>query len=100
MRHMTTVIAAPLMSREDYRSAVDTALQACAAYYADGTSPLDDATYDLLAGRIRDYKLEHSEDVREDSPRARWAVVPPRRAMSPTPFPCCPSTMCSAPRNW
>lgn len=71
MRHMTTVIAAPLMSREDYRSAVDTALQACAAYYADGTSPLDDAAYDLLAGRIRDYELDHPEDVREDSPTGK-----------------------------
>ncbi|MET9877602.1 NAD-dependent DNA ligase LigA [Actinacidiphila glaucinigra] len=68
---MTTMIADPLVSREDYRSAVDTALQACAAYYGDGTSPIDDAAYDLLAARIRDYEAGHPEDVREDSPTGK-----------------------------
>ncbi|MFD3453876.1 NAD-dependent DNA ligase LigA [Streptomyces sp. NPDC058691] len=68
---MTTVIAVPPASRDEYHSAVDTALQACAAYYGDGTSPLDDAAYDLLAGWIRDYEREHPGHVREDSPTGK-----------------------------
>lgn len=68
---MTTVIAAPPASRDDYHSAVDTALLACAAYYRDGTSPLDDAGYDLLAGSIRVYEQEHPDHVRADSPTGK-----------------------------
>ncbi|MDX3070776.1 NAD-dependent DNA ligase LigA [Streptomyces sp. NPDC088354] len=68
---MTTVIAAPPASRDDYDSAVDTALGACAAYYRDGTSPLDDAAYDLLAAGIRAYELEHPDHLRADSPTGK-----------------------------
>ncbi|MEU4091705.1 NAD-dependent DNA ligase LigA [Streptomyces sp. NPDC026673] len=68
---MTTVTADTPASREDYHSAVDTALAACAAYYGDGTSALDDASYDLLADRIRGYELAHPEDVRPDSPTGK-----------------------------
>jgi DNA ligase (NAD+) len=71
MRRMTTVTPAPLASREDYDSAVNEVLAACAAYYGEGTSPLDDAAYELLADRIRDYELEHPEEVREDSPTGK-----------------------------
>ncbi|MFJ4849591.1 NAD-dependent DNA ligase LigA [Streptomyces sp. NPDC088733] len=68
---MTTAILAPLADRAAYHSAVDEALAACAAYYADGTSPLDDAAYDALAGRIRVFELEHPGNVREDSPTGK-----------------------------
>ncbi|MEU6343314.1 NAD-dependent DNA ligase LigA [Streptomyces sp. NPDC046977] len=68
---MTTVMPAPFADRAAYHSAVEEALAACAAYYGDGTSPLDDAAYDVLAGRIRAYELEHPGDVREDSPTGK-----------------------------
>lgn len=63
---MSTVTA--LASRTDYDAAVVTALAACAAYYGDGDTTLDDATYDTLVRHLTDYESEHPDHVRADSP--------------------------------
>ncbi|MFG1811533.1 NAD-dependent DNA ligase LigA [Streptomyces sp. NPDC049040] len=65
---MTTVTPGTLADRESYELAVDAALAACAAYYGDGDTRLDDASYDRLVGRIADYERERPEQVRPDSP--------------------------------
>ncbi|WP_217226024.1 NAD-dependent DNA ligase LigA [Streptomyces anulatus] len=57
-----------LASRDDYDTAVDTALAACTAYYDDGGTALDDATYDALVRRLADYEREHPDHVRAESP--------------------------------
>ncbi|MEV7157214.1 NAD-dependent DNA ligase LigA [Streptomyces misionensis] len=63
---MTTATA--LTSRADYDTAVDTALAACAAYYGDGRTELDDATYDALVRQLADYEREHPGHIWPDSP--------------------------------
>jgi DNA ligase (NAD+) len=65
---MTTAPAALLANREDYNTAVDTALTACAAYYGDGDTDLDDASYDNLVRQLQDYEDQHPDHVRPDSP--------------------------------
>ncbi|MFE1190154.1 NAD-dependent DNA ligase LigA [[Kitasatospora] papulosa] len=62
-----------LASRADYDTAVDTALAACAAYYGDGDTTLDDATYDTLVRQLTDYEREHPDHVRADSPVGKVA---------------------------
>ncbi|MFJ3182388.1 NAD-dependent DNA ligase LigA [Streptomyces sp. NPDC086796] len=62
-----------LASRADYDTAVDTALAACAAYYDDGGTELDDTAYDALVGQLTDYEREHPDHVRADSPVGKVA---------------------------
>ncbi|MFB7597595.1 NAD-dependent DNA ligase LigA [Streptomyces sp. NPDC056160] len=68
---MTTATA--LTSRAEYDTAVDTALVACAAYYGDGRTELDDATYDALVRQLADYEREHPGHIRPDSPVGKVA---------------------------
>ncbi|WP_432156057.1 NAD-dependent DNA ligase LigA [Streptomyces sp. bgisy153] len=65
---MTTAPTALLISRDDYNTAVDTALAACAAYYGDGDTTLDDASYDALVHQLAAYEQEHPGHSRADSP--------------------------------
>jgi DNA ligase (NAD+) len=68
---MTTALAAPLADVAEYNSAVDTALSAAAAYYGDGDTTLDDASYDYLVVRIADFERAHPEHLRSDSPTGK-----------------------------
>ncbi|MET8964979.1 NAD-dependent DNA ligase LigA [Streptomyces sp. NPDC004074] len=66
---MTT--AAPALSLTDraaYDHAVEQALAASAAYYQDGNTTLDDASYDALARGIAAYEEAYPDHVRADSP--------------------------------
>ncbi len=65
---MTTATATSLAAIEDYNAAVDMALAACAAYYGDGDTALDDASYDALVRGVGEYERAHPEQVRADSP--------------------------------
>ncbi|MFE0147856.1 hypothetical protein ACFWY5_11955 [Nonomuraea sp. NPDC059007] len=56
-----------------YAEAVQLALDAAAAYYADGTSTLDDDSYDRLLRGIVAYEEEHPEEVLADSPTGKVA---------------------------
>ncbi|MFI6534817.1 NAD-dependent DNA ligase LigA [Nonomuraea sp. NPDC050547] len=56
-----------------YAEAVQLALDASAAYYADGTSTLDDDSYDRLLRGIVAYEEEHPEEVLADSPTGKVA---------------------------
>ncbi|WP_199486725.1 NAD-dependent DNA ligase LigA [Actinomadura logoneensis] len=73
---MFTVTAAPITEISDeaaYAAAVQTALDASAAYYGDGTSALDDDAYDRLVRGIAAYEEAHPELVRADSPTGKVA---------------------------
>ncbi|MFB8406797.1 NAD-dependent DNA ligase LigA [Streptomyces sp. NPDC055912] len=71
---MTTAApAVTLVDRAAYESAVETALAAAAAYYADGDTTLDDASYDRLAGQIAEYERQHPDHLRADSPTGKVA---------------------------
>ncbi|GAA3306029.1 hypothetical protein [Nonomuraea dietziae] len=57
---------APLTAIADesaYTEAVQLALDAAAAYYADGTSTLDDNAYDRLVRGIAAYEDAHPDQV-------------------------------------
>ncbi|MFF9912646.1 NAD-dependent DNA ligase LigA [Streptomyces sp. NPDC013457] len=56
-----------------YARAVEDAQQAAAAYYAGGTSPLDDDAYDRLARAIAVWEADHPDEVRSDSPTGKVA---------------------------
>ncbi|SNR94606.1 DNA ligase (NAD+) [Streptosporangium subroseum] len=56
-----------------YAEAVQLAVDAAAAYYADGTSPLDDDAYDRLARGIQAYEEAHPEAVLATSPTGKVA---------------------------
>ncbi|MFD9941317.1 NAD-dependent DNA ligase LigA [Nonomuraea sp. NPDC059023] len=56
-----------------YAEAVQLALDAAAAYYADGTSTLDDDSYDRLLRGIVAYEEEHPDEVLADSPTGKVA---------------------------
>ncbi|MCX4703957.1 hypothetical protein OG252_49600 [Streptomyces sp. NBC_01352] len=47
-----TTPAAQIVDSAAYAQAVETVVKAAAAYYADGTSPMDDDTYDRLVRGI------------------------------------------------
>ncbi|HEY1175708.1 MAG TPA: NAD-dependent DNA ligase LigA [Phytomonospora sp.] len=64
---MTTFTTA-ISSRADYEAAVDTALAASAAYYGEGDSALDDASFDALLRGLVEYERSHPSHVRSDSP--------------------------------
>ncbi|MEW2434249.1 NAD-dependent DNA ligase LigA [Streptomyces caniferus] len=69
---MTTLPAdkAPsvLSARAKYEDALQRMREASRAYYGDGDSPLDDATYDRLRLAVLAWEAEHPDDVAEDSP--------------------------------
>ncbi|MFJ3583199.1 NAD-dependent DNA ligase LigA [Streptomyces sp. NPDC090127] len=70
-----------------YAQAVEDAKRAAAAYYAGGTSPLDDDAYDHLARAIAAWEADHPQEVRDDTPTGKVAGgaatgdVPHTRAM-------------------
>ncbi|MEV4170501.1 NAD-dependent DNA ligase LigA [Nonomuraea sp. NPDC049709] len=56
-----------------YAEAVQLAVDSAAAYYADGTSTLDDDAYDRLVRGIQAYEEEHPESVLPASPTGKVA---------------------------
>ncbi|MFI7504035.1 NAD-dependent DNA ligase LigA [Streptomyces sp. NPDC049687] len=56
-----------------YAQAVEEAVRAAAAYYAGGTSALDDDAYDRLVRSIAEWEAEHPEQVLPDSPTGKVA---------------------------
>ncbi|GAA4090213.1 NAD-dependent DNA ligase LigA [Nonomuraea soli] len=56
-----------------YAEAVQLALDSAAAYYADGTSTLDDDAYDRLVRGIEAYEGEHPDQVLPQSPTGKVA---------------------------
>ncbi|MEU8621597.1 NAD-dependent DNA ligase LigA [Streptomyces sp. NPDC048623] len=71
MTTTTAATAVPLTDRSAYTRAVEQALAASAAYYGDGETALDDASYDALARGIAAYELAHPGHVRADSPTGK-----------------------------
>ncbi|MCC9311117.1 NAD-dependent DNA ligase LigA [Kitasatospora sp. RB6PN24] len=67
-----TDAAAPT-SRTAYADAVTTAVQAAAAYYADGSSPLGDDEYDALVRAIEAYESANPDQLLPDSPTGKVA---------------------------
>lgn len=65
--------AAPLATPSAYADAVATAVQAAAAYYADGSTPLGDDEYDALVRGIEAYEAAHLDEVLPDSPTGKVA---------------------------
>jgi DNA ligase (NAD+) len=72
MPDMTTS-AAVIVDAAAYMQAVEDAVSAAAAYYADGTSPLDDEAYDLLVRGIAAWEAEHPDQVLPQSPTGKVA---------------------------
>ncbi|MGW3078281.1 NAD-dependent DNA ligase LigA [Kitasatospora sp. NPDC001132] len=68
-----TETAAPLTSPSAYADAVTTAVQAAAAYYADGSTPLGDDEYDALLRDIAAYESAHPGEVLPESPTGKVA---------------------------
>ncbi|MGW0807810.1 NAD-dependent DNA ligase LigA [Nonomuraea sp. NPDC002799] len=56
-----------------YAEAVQLAVDSAAAYYADGTSTLDDDAYDRLVRGITAFEEEHPDQVLPDSPTGKVA---------------------------
>ncbi|MEV5803366.1 NAD-dependent DNA ligase LigA [Streptomyces collinus] len=69
---MTTPIAL-IVDAAAYAQAVEDAVKAAAAYYAGGTSSLDDDTYDRLVRGIAAWEADHPEQVLPDSPTGKVA---------------------------
>ncbi|MFH8776161.1 MULTISPECIES: NAD-dependent DNA ligase LigA [unclassified Streptomyces] len=68
-----TTPAAVIVDAAAYARAVEDAVRAAAAYYAGGTSPLDDDVYDRLVRGIAVYEAEHPDQVMLDSPTGKVA---------------------------
>ncbi|MFF6998193.1 NAD-dependent DNA ligase LigA [Streptomyces sp. NPDC008313] len=68
-----TTHAAVIVDATAYAQAVEDAVRACAAYYAGGTSPLDDDTYDRLVRAIAEWESRHPDGIRPDSPTGKVA---------------------------
>ncbi|MFI9810079.1 NAD-dependent DNA ligase LigA [Streptomyces sp. NPDC052301] len=66
-----TTPAAVIDDAAAYAQAVEDAGRAAAAYYAGGTSPLDDDTYDRLARGIAAWEAEHPDHVLAGSPTGK-----------------------------
>ncbi|WP_329561491.1 NAD-dependent DNA ligase LigA [Kitasatospora sp. NBC_01266] len=64
---------AALATPTAYAEAVSTAVQAAAAYYADGTTPLGDDEYDALVRAIEAYEDAHPGEVLPGSPTGKVA---------------------------
>ncbi|MFF9011730.1 NAD-dependent DNA ligase LigA [Streptomyces sp. NPDC014870] len=71
MESMTTTPV--LADAAAYARAVEDAKHAAAAYYAGGTSPLDDDAYDHLARAIAAWEADHPGQARADSPTGKVA---------------------------
>ncbi|GHB61856.1 DNA ligase 2 [Streptomyces viridiviolaceus] len=61
------------MDAAAYAQAVEDAVGAAAAYYAGGSSPLDDDAYDRLVRGIAAWEAEHPDQVLPDSPTGKVA---------------------------
>ncbi|SOE08125.1 DNA ligase (NAD+) [Streptomyces sp. Ag109_G2-15] len=72
MPNMTTS-AAVIVDAAAYAQAVEDAVGAAAAYYAGGTSPLDDDAYDLLVRGIATWEAGHPDQVLPESPTGKVA---------------------------
>ncbi|MEY9996869.1 DNA ligase (NAD+) [Streptomyces sp. V4I8] len=59
---MTTPVA-QIVDSAGYAQAVEDVVKAAAAYYTDGTSPLDDDTYDRLVRGIAAWEADHPDQV-------------------------------------
>lgn len=68
-----TTPAAVIVDAAAYAQAVEDAVRAAAAYYAGGTSPLDDDAYDRLVRGIADWEAEHPGRTLPDSPTGKVA---------------------------
>lgn len=62
-----------LLDDTAYAEAVQLAVDSAAAYYADGTSTLDDDAYDQLVRGITAYEEKHPESVLPSSPTGKVA---------------------------
>ncbi|NRQ34662.1 NAD-dependent DNA ligase LigA [Nonomuraea sp. NN258] len=62
-----------LADQAAYAEAVQLALDASAAYYSNGESPLDDDAYDRLLRGIQAYESEHPDEVLPTSPTGKVA---------------------------
>ncbi|MET8955530.1 NAD-dependent DNA ligase LigA [Streptomyces sp. NPDC004533] len=69
---MTTPVA-QIVDAAAYAQAVEEAVQAAAAYYAGGTSPLDDDAYDRLVRGIAVWEADHPDQVLPESPTGKVA---------------------------
>ncbi|WP_424892291.1 NAD-dependent DNA ligase LigA [Streptomyces sp. XH2] len=69
---MTTLTAdvalSSLSSRAEYEAALDRLREASLAYYGDGDSPIDDATYDRLRQQVLAWEKERPAEAVPDSP--------------------------------
>ncbi|MFE0673343.1 NAD-dependent DNA ligase LigA [Streptomyces sp. NPDC058867] len=72
MAHMTTHAVA-IMDAAAYAQAVEDAVKASAAYYAGGTSALDDDAYDRLVRGIAAWEDAHPDQVLPGSPSGKVA---------------------------
>jgi DNA ligase (NAD+) len=72
MTAMTTPTA-QIVDAAAYAQAVEDAVKAAAAYYAGGTSPLDDDAYDQLVRGIAAWEADHRDEVLPDSPTGKVA---------------------------
>lgn len=71
---MDTMTTTPVLAdAAAYARAVEDATHAAAAYYAGGTSALDDDAYDSLARAIAIWEADHPDQVRADSPTGKVA---------------------------
>ncbi|MFI1368699.1 NAD-dependent DNA ligase LigA [Streptomyces griseochromogenes] len=68
-----TTSAAVIVDAAAYAQAVDDAVGAAAAYYAGGTSPLDDDAYDRLVRGIAAWEAAHPDQVLPESPTGKVA---------------------------
>ncbi|MEV7341948.1 NAD-dependent DNA ligase LigA [Streptomyces sp. NPDC093544] len=69
---MTTPVAV-IVDAAAYAQAVEDAVKASAAYYAGGTSVLDDDNYDRLVRGIAAWEADHPDQVLPDSPTGKVA---------------------------
>ncbi|MFF4962777.1 NAD-dependent DNA ligase LigA [Streptomyces sp. NPDC001222] len=69
---MTTPVA-QIVDAAAYAQAVEEAVKAAAAYYAGGTSPLDDDAYDRLVRGIAGWEADHPDQVLPESPTGKVA---------------------------
>ncbi|MFF2422883.1 NAD-dependent DNA ligase LigA [Streptomyces mirabilis] len=68
-----TTPAAVIVDAAAYTQAVEDAVKASAAYYAGGTSVMDDDTYDRLVRGIAAWESAHPDEVLPDSPTGKVA---------------------------
>ncbi|MFJ2307092.1 NAD-dependent DNA ligase LigA [Streptomyces sp. NPDC087787] len=68
-----TTPAAVITDAAAYAQAVEDAVKASAAYYAGGTSALDDDAYDRLVRGIAAWEADHPDQVLPDSPTGKVA---------------------------